>query len=319
MSKRALVVGINSYDTMPNLTCCVDDAAAIAARLEKNANGSKNYDVLRVTSDRKRVTEDVLRDSVSRLFADFRGGDALFYFSGHGLATDEGGYLVTQDAKDDDHGYPMQELLDAANDSGVGSILLILDCCHSGSLGNTGGAPGEQLATLREGVTILAASTASQTSQEGLEHSLFTELVLSALDGGAADVRGEVSAAAVYGYVEQALGAWQQRPMYKSHARRLKPIRLCEPAVPDDILLKLPELFRSPTRKLAMDPTFEHTVENHDPENVRKFDMFKVLRNAHLLTAEDGLDLYYAALGSKSVELTPLGRFYWQLAKDGRI
>ncbi len=319
MSKRALIVGINRYDNFEDLTCCVDDAKAIAERLDKHADGSKNYDCLLLTSERTKVTEAALRERVSQLFSDFRGGDAVFYFSGHGLATDEGGYLVTADAKDEDHGYPMAELLEAANDSGVGSILLILDCCHSGSLGNTGGDEGQRLALLTEGMTILAASTASQKSQEGLENSLFTELVLGALDGGAANVRGDVTAAAVYGYVEQALSAWQQRPMYKSHARYLKPIRHCAPAVPDEILLKLPELFRSPTRKLQMDPTFEHTVENHDPENVRKFDIFKQLRNANLLTSEDGIDLYYAALQSKSVFLTPLGKFYWRLAKEGRI
>ena len=213
----------------------------------------------------------------------------------------------------------MQELLDAANDSGVGSILLILDCCHSGSLGNTGGEPGRERTTLREGVTILAASSAAQLSQEGLEYSVFTGLVLSALDGGAASVRGDVTAAAVYGYVEQALGSWQQRPMYKSHARLLNPIRQCVPSVPDETLRELTTLFRSPYAKVQMDPTFEHTEDESTPENVQKFDTFKVLRNSNLLTTEDGLDLYFAALKSKSVRLTPLGKFYWQLATDNRI
>jgi len=319
VSKRALVVGNNSYDNFATLSCCIDDATAIGARLGKHANGRKNYDVLQLTGDRTAVTEAELRDAVSRLFADFRGGDAVFYFSGHGVATDEGGYLVTQDARDDDKGYPMADLLQAANESGVGSILLILDCCHSGSMGNTDNKEGGARATLSEGVTILAASTASQESQEGLEHSVFTELVLNALDGGAANVRGEITAAAVYGFVEQSLGAWQQRPMYKSHARHLNPIRHCEALVPDDVLLELPELFRAPHRPVAMDPTFEYTVEGSNPGNVRKFDRFKMLRNAGLLRTEEDKDLYYVALESKSVHLTPLGKFYWRLAKGGRI
>ena len=319
MSKRALVVGINRYDNFKNLTCCEDDAKAMIETLSRNADGSRNYDCLGLTGDKAQVTEDVLRGKVSELFTDFAGGDAIFYFSGHGVASDEGGYLVTKDAAPEDQGYPMQELLDAANDSGVGSILLILDCCHSGSLGNTGGEPGRELTTLREGVTILAASTAAQESQEGLEHSVFTGLVLSALDGGAASVRGDVTAAAVYGYVEQALGSWQQRPMYKSHARLLSPIRQCVPSVPDDILRELTKLFRSPYAKIEMDPSFEHTMSDCNPENVRKFDVFKILRNSNLLTTEDGTDLYYVALESKSVRLTPLGKFYWQLVTDNRI
>ena len=319
MNKRALVVGNTSYDNFPTLTCCVDDAKAMRERLAKHGNGSKNYDVLELTSDKSAVTEAALRDAVSRLFADFRGGDAVFYFSGHGVATDEGGYLVTQDAKDDDKGYPMLELLDAANASGVGTVLMILDCCHSGSMGNTSTEDGSARASLSEGVTILAASTAAQESQEGMEYSVFTGLLLSALDGGAANVRGEVTAAAIYGYVEQSLSSWEQRPMYKSHARHLNPIRHCEPAVPDDVLLNLPKLFRAPHRPVAMDPTFEYTVEGAVDENVQKFNQFKLLRNSGLLTAEDDMDLYYAALESKSVFLTPLGQFYWRLAKEGRI
>lgn len=319
MSKRALVVGNTSYDNFKTLTCCVDDAKAVAERLAKHADGSHNYDVLQLTSDKKAVTEAALRDAVSRLFFDFRGGDAVFYFSGHGLATNDGGYLVTQDAKDDDKGYPMAELLEAANDSGVNSVLLILDCCHAGNMGNSPGGDGVPRASLSEGVTILAASTSAQESQEGLEYSVFTGLLLSALDGGAANVRGEVTAAAVYGFAEQSLSSWQQRPMYKSHARRLDPIRRCEPAVPDETLLALPTLFRAAHRPVAMDPSFEHTEETANPENVAKFDQFKILRNSGLLATENNKDLFYTALDSGNVFLTPLGQFYWRLAKQGRI
>ena len=143
--------------------------------------------------------------------------------------------------------------------------------------------------------------------------------MLSALDGGAANIRGEVSAASIYGYAEQALGSWQQRPMYKSHARTLDPVRLCTPAVSDEALRRLPKLFRAPFMPYAMDPSYEHTDAAAKPEHVELFNLFKTLRNARLLIAEDNLDLYYAALGSKSVRLTPLGQFYWKLAADGRL
>jgi len=319
MGKRALVVGINNYDNAPALSCCVDDANAMAEMLSRNADRSPNYDCLTLTSDKAPVTEQSLRGKISQLFSDFRDGDAILYFSGHGEAAEDGGYLVTQDAREGERGYPMSELLELANESGIGSILLILDCCHSGSMGNTGGEPGHGHATIAEGVTILAASTASQESQEGLEHSLFTELVLSALDGGAANVRGQVTAAAIYGYVEQALSSWQQRPMYKSHARHLNPIRNCDPAVPDATLRELPQLFKVPYIELKMDPSYEVTEADSDAENVRKFNLFKQLRNSGLLTTENDKDLYYAALESKSVRLTPLGKFYWQLVSNNRI
>ena len=270
MKNRALIVGINNYENFVNLTTCVDDANAMTERLRRHADDSPNYDCLTMTSETTTVTEQALRHKVSQLFSDLRGGNAVFYFSGHGVTGEDGGHLVTQDASEDDQGYPMSDLLELANESGVGSILLILDCCHSGNLGNIGGKPGKKQARIAEGVTILAASTELQDAQEGLEHSLFTELVLSALDGGASNIRGQVTAAALYGFVEQSLSAWQQRPMYKSHARLLEPIRLCEPAVSDKVLREIPNLFKLPYTRVAMDPSFEFT-EGNDPENVRKF------------------------------------------------
>lgn len=318
--KRALVVGINNYENAAPLTCCVDDANAMAERLARHEDGTRNYDILKLTSDQGAVTEAALRTRIGQLFMDFRGGDAVFYFSGHGTATPDGGNLVAQDSSGENGGYPMAELLAAANDSGVGSILLILDCCHSGSMGNIGdNATGQPIANIAEGVTILSASSPVQESQEGLENSVFTGLVLSALDGGAANIRGEVSAASIYGYAEQALGSWQQRPMYKSHARTLEPVRLCTPAVSDAVLRMLPKLFRAPFLSFAMDPSFEYTEKSAKPENVELFNLFKVLRNARLLVAENDMDLYFAALESKSVRLTPLGQFYWKLAADGRL
>lgn len=319
MNKRALVVGINNYDNMPALSCCVDDARAMADVLSRHADRSPNYDCLTLTSDKAPVTEDALRAKISQLFADFRGGDVVFYFSGHGVTSDDGGYLATQDAKEGDQGFPMVELLEQANESGIGTVLMILDCCHSGDLGNTGGEEGQRQATIAEGVTILAASTALQESQEGMEHSLFTGLLLEAIRGGAANLRGEVTAAGVYGYVEQVFGSWQQRPMYKSHARHLKPIRQCEASVDDETLRSLPELFRLPFSKVQLDKSFEFTEDEAVPENVSKFNSFKSLRDGSLLTTEDGDDLYFVAMKSKSVFLTPLGQLYWQLAKNGRI
>ncbi|MGI9288946.1 MAG: caspase family protein [Pseudomonadales bacterium] len=319
MSKRALLVGNNNYANERDLTCCVDDAKAMAAMLGRHADGSRNYDCLLLTSDQGQVTEEALRGKVQQLTNDIRGGDVVFYFSGHGVASEDGGSLVTHDSKPDDRGYPMGELLEIANQSEVGSILLILDCCNSGSIGNSGNDQKYNQVTLTEGVTILAASSEKQESQEGLEYSLFTELLLHALEGGAADIRGYVSAASLYAYAEQALSSWQQRPMYKSHARQLNPIRHCEPAVRDDVLRQMTSLFRGPDMQIIMDPSFEHTHESHNADNVAKFNAFKQLRNAGLLNTTDGKDLYYAAMESGSAALTTLGKFYWRLVKNDRI
>ncbi len=315
MPKRALLVGIDSYDEAPELVCCVSDAIAMGELLSKNSDDSENYDCTVLTSDSSHITRPVLRKALRKHFDDF-SGDLIFYFSGHGIATEVGGFLVTQDGVQYDQGIPMGELLRLTNNCKAQSVLLILDCCHSGELGNVD--DGGSLATraeLRLGTTILAASRPTGEAQQGFEHSVFTALLLYALDGGAADIRGYVSAASMYGYVEQVLGPRDQRPMYKSHAARLNPIRCCRPAIEDETLRGLPTLFNTPDYELRLDPSFEHTSKNAKEENVAKFDMLKSLRNARLLHTEDGDDLYYVALRSKTVSLTPLGQLYWRLSE----
>ena len=45
MGKKALVVGIDEYPDNP-LCGCVNDAKEVASLLERNADGTKNFDVL---------------------------------------------------------------------------------------------------------------------------------------------------------------------------------------------------------------------------------------------------------------------------------
>lgn len=319
--RRALLIGIDNYDNTTGLNGCVSDATSMADLICKNENGSPNYEVKLLTSSKNRITRAVLRKEIQNLFSDFRG-DTLFYFAGHGTPTQIGGYLVTQDATKDEAGIPMSELLTLATQSKAREALLILDCCYSGSLGNPADLQNgdiENKALLREGVTILSASRPSQTSSEINGQGVFTELILGALSGAAADVRGRISAAAIYAYAEQSLGAWDQRPQYKSHANNLSPVRITTPRVTDEQLRKLTEFFKDKNDEYQMDPTYEYTETVAKPENVEIFDQFKIYRNAGLIETSHGDDLYYVALHSHSIRLSPLGKFYWRLVKENKI
>ena len=320
---RALIVGIENYDKIPSLTGCVNDARAMREVLESHEDSTPNFECRVLTSPgRHSITRKLLREELSKLFANY-DEDILFYFSGHGHPTEIGGYLVTQDAEAGEPGINMDELLTYANKSTARSVLLILDCCFAGGLGDPAALQGreriETKALLRDGLTILAASRPMQTAYEADGSGVFTSLVVGALRGGAADVRGRVSAAAIYAYVEQALGPFDQRPVYKSHAHMLEPVRRCQPAVPDSLLRELPEIFKNPEEGFRLAPSYEYTRKSAKPEHVELFDKFKLLRNARLVTTEGDMDLYFAALKKKSVYLTPLGRYYWQLARSRRI
>lgn len=322
LARRALLVGIDRYQNFGSLMGCVADAKAMRELLEIHEDGSPNYECHLLTSGQEVVNRKILRASCIELFENFEG-DVLFHFSGHGTPTKVGGFLATSDGDKEEPGLPMDELLILANKSKARSVLLILDCCHSGNMGNPAILQSkgsmENQAHLREGVTILAASRPGEPTAEEDGHGVFTNLVLGALDGAAADIRGRVSAAAIYAYAEQALGSWDQRPMYKSHADCLAPVRLCKPAVPDSLLRELPKIFNESNSPFQMDPSYEHTHPSVNQDHVTIFDKFKLLRNARLLVTEKDKDLYFVAVDSGWVKLSSLGQFYWKLAKAKRI
>lgn len=321
--KRALIVGIDHYQRLPQLSACVADARAMATLLARHDDGSRNYECRIATDiDDGPVTRERLRGECHALFDSF-DGHILFYFSGHGSPTRAGGLLATADGTDRDLGLLMDELLSLATASPAKSILLLLDCCYAGAAGNPAllRQPGATLgqALLREGLTVLASASDRGVASEALGHGVFTRLALGALAGGAADVRGRVSAASLYAYVEQALGSWEQRPMYKTYADQLPPMRQCRPSVPDALLRQLPELFPRAEDSLRLAPSFEYTAATAVARHVAVFNKLKLLRNANLLATQGGRDLYFIAMHHGWVKLSPLGRFYHGLAAKGLV
>lgn len=219
--RRALCIGIDEYPG-GTLRGCVSDAERIAAVLASNYDGSPNFDCRTVSAPVgggvNVITRVALREAIETLFRD-KADVALLHFSGHGTVNNLDGYLVSQDARKYDEGVAMGDILKWANDSRAAEVSIFLDCCFSGALGNLPAVDNKKT-LLREGVSILTASRGDQPSVETGGGGLFTSLVVDALGGGAADVLGAVTAPSVYAYVEAALGAWDQRPLFKSHVSR---------------------------------------------------------------------------------------------------
>jgi Caspase domain len=115
--RRALVVGIDHYASAP-LQGCVADAVSVADVLSSNADGSRDWsvDLLVSTEDGGcTITRDVLRGRLTKLFANPRDTDLLFYFAGHGAQSPWGADLVTQDFKTHSLGVSMNDALTLAN------------------------------------------------------------------------------------------------------------------------------------------------------------------------------------------------------------
>ncbi len=201
MLRRALVVGIANYPNKP-LSGCVGDATQIAAILSKHQDGTKNFACKKLTAPDDPVTRVELLKNLEELFA-HEADVALFYFAGHGVVNNLGGYLGTIDMRQYDEGVSMVEVLTLANHSEIDQIVIILDCCHSGKFGVIPAFKNDH-AVLREGISILCAGRASQAVEEKDSSGVFTALVCNALDGGASDVIGNVTVASIYAFVEQA-------------------------------------------------------------------------------------------------------------------
>jgi len=316
--KRALLVGIDKYKSMPPLKGCENDVKALTPLLSRNEDDSPNFACVSKTSAEGTVSRGNLLDAISALLkpgADF----ALFYFAGHGHQVKNDVVLATQDGQGSDLGVSMSEVLAYVQQSRVPEVSIILDCCFSGT---AGGVPqlGTDTATLRPGLSILTASRSNEVSVETPEgRGLFSTYLCGALEGGAADVLGKVTIAGVYAYLSESFGIWEQRPMFKANVERLHEVRLSSPAVPLPELRQLPDFFTTQDMELQLDPSYEPTEEPSHPEHEATFAILQHCRAAKLVEPVGEQHMYYAAIYKKSCRLTPLGKLYWSMAKQGRI
>jgi hypothetical protein len=256
-------------------------------------------------------------DNLVELFAQ-PADVALFYFSGHGYKDDVDGYLVTEDASTHTAGVSMTELLTFVNNSDVKEAVIILDSCHSGA---AGAIPiiDEKKVFLKEGTSILTASRASENAMEVDNSGIFTSLICDALKGGGKDVLGRVTVAGVYAYADQTLGAWQQRPLFKSFISKLVPLRICKPQIDLPILRLLSTYFPDADYEFQLDPSYEPEAEPDDAEHEKIFGHLQKYRASHLLVPVGEEHMYFAAINNKSCILTELGKFYWYLAKNNKL
>ena len=322
--RKALVIGIDDYPSAA-LRGCVNDASALGSIIETNGDGSPNFDVRLITNVQ---TKAELKGYIKDLFA----GDAdtaIFYFSGHGYLDEYGGgYIVTPDYKINDEGILMDEILNIANESKVKNKVIILDCCHSGSFGSPKSLNGKTT-QIGEGVSILTSSKADEVSMEVNGHGIFTNLLLDAMQGGAADLRGHITPGSIYSYIDQALGAWNQRPVFKTNITKFTSLRNVTAQVTIEVMRKLTTYFVAAENQLELNPSYEFTndpkIEHNYIEpyannsNVAIFKDLQKLASVGLVVPIDESHMYFAALNSKACKLTALGYHYWRLVKEKRI
>jgi hypothetical protein len=322
--KKALIVGINFYEHLDKLHGCVNDAYAIGQVFDRHTDGSKNFDskLMTAVDDSSAITRKELKEAVQGLFSD-DSEIALFYFAGHGYVEDNGGYLITSDCKDGDDGLPLEDVLHLANESKARNKILIFDSCHSGAAGSTKSLGDKAL--LSEGMTILTASSKDQYAQEINGSGVFTSLFVDAMNGGAANLLGDITPGSIYAHIDQSLGGWEQRPIFKTNVKAFTSLRKVVPPIQLSELKEIVLLFSRPDYEHPLDPSYEPQppAPNHgispDPENTRKFAILQKLNRLNLVKPVNADHMYFAAMNSTSCRLTVLGEHYWNLIKKGRI
>jgi hypothetical protein len=328
--KKALVVGIDDYPKNP-LSGCVNDAVAVANTLEKNGDGSPNFSVNLLTSKTAEVSAAVLSEAIANLF----NGDAdtaLFFFAGHGIINPEtnAGYIVSQNGAKGSWGMSLSEIMGLANNAypHIKSTVIILDSCHSGFAGEIPALGNAQIAAVGSGVTILTSCDRNEIAGEIDGHGLFTDILLDGLSGSSADICGRITPASIYSHIDQTLGPWEQRPIYKANVKTFVTLRQVSPKIPLEVLRRLPEYFPYTSFIFPLDPSFEPDRENvpaqfkNIPVNENNARIFKELQmcNRHgLVKPVDAEHMYYAAINSKACQLTGLGAHYRTLAEMKRI
>lgn len=314
--RRALVIGIDDYPSCP-LQGCVNDAERLTEVLSRHHDSRLNFHCETVIAPPSPVTRPLLRQKISKLFKE-RADVAFLHFSGHGTVNGLGGYLVTPDYCEYDVGIAMTEILALANQSPVADVFITLDCCHSGAFGVLPAVSNDKV-VLADGVSVI---TATRSGQEALEEGgggVFTSLLVEALEGGAAGLLGEVSAASIYAYIDNAMGAWDQRPLFKANVSQFVKLREAAPRLLPSLVQKLIEYFPLPAEPIELSPEFEPEVKPHDTEKEDQFRNLQKFRDAGLLEPIGAQSLYHAAVQSKACGLTILGRYYWRLVNDGKI
>ncbi|HEY8098360.1 MAG TPA: caspase family protein [Methylobacter sp.] len=328
--KRALVVGIDKYANNPfsPLTGCENDAVAVATTLATNGDGSPNFSVVLLSSDSTDVNAADLSLAVANLFT----GDAdtvLLYFAGHGLMDPKAhaGYIVSQDGKAGAWGVSLSDIVGQANRAypHIKSTVIILDSCQSGAAGEIEVLGDKDIAAIGTGVTILTACRRDGTAGEIGGHGIFTSLLLEGLQGTSADVCGRITPASIYSLIDQTLGPWKQRPLYKANVQTFITLRQIAPKIPLEVLRRLPVYFPDATDVFKLDPSCEPDRGEEtdklrhipvDDDKVRQYREMQACNRYGIVVPVDQPHMWHAAVYSTGCRLTALGAHYRRLAKD---
>lgn len=320
--RKALFLGLNEYDNIGRLNGCANDAQQMYSVLSRHADGRPNFNSRVFVSPGNNLSKSFIMENVKELFK----GDlevALFYFAGHGFFNEDinTGFIIPQNySQKEDNGIRIDDILEIARrNPKIQNTIIILDCCQSGSAGKSSILKGGS-SILDEGLTILTACKENEYAvEDGKGHGLFTKLMLEALHGGAGNILGKITPSSVYAFVDNALDAWEQRPVFKTNVSQFLSLRDITPRVPLEVLRNLPKWFPNSGSQYRLNPSYEPTSAEADENNMEIFRQLQLCNRHSLIEPVDAEHMYFAAMNSTACRLTVIGEYYRDLAEKGRF
>ena len=229
MKRYALVVGIGEYSALNSLSKPATDAKAIADLLKAQGDFQEVTLVNGTKAKPGWVDYDRLEKALTQFLKQAEGQDALIYFTGHGFTLEESrfvrrGYLATSSCKvkfkdqritSQEEGLSFDELNGRIQEAKLSSLLMLLDCCHSGFLIEDDLVKERLQAFSKNNYCLIAACRSFQEAyaMKRQEHSVFTGTLLdSLLPDKAKD--GVVTALDAFGFIERELKQSGQEPIF---------------------------------------------------------------------------------------------------------
>jgi len=187
--KWALVIGANDYTELGPLTYAAGDASAFAKALVERFGFAPEAIELITDAAESKARPDIatVTAALDRQLADKRldqGDLFIFYFSGHGVGTPTGDYLLPTDARKDaieKDGLPVKEVVRRFVKAGLRNVLFIVDACRGGEK-NTFGDDLRELGKQANIAVFLSCEPGTRSYEyPQLGHGAFTHFLLRAL------------------------------------------------------------------------------------------------------------------------------------------
>lgn len=320
----ALIIGVDKYAAdstgiVQNLTTCENDAKMMNDQLRRDYRGETFFSIETLLSNKAKFY--IVSERVNNLFNSINGDTVLFYFAGHAMKNSDDTYLLTTDYSATCPGISMHYLLCQAARHPNKKKIIILDCCYSGSFGTYDYL--KNLSMIPEN-TVILASTSSKDKAYGYgdKNGVFTSLFRDALESDIGNIFGEITTEDVYRFISSALSPWQQTPIYKANITKPIVLKKTQPKITADEIQLMTEIFTTKDSVIELSEDYLQFSELTTDE-LKKKEMFRLFEKLYiygLLTPTvNNINIYQAALNNKLIELTNLGKFYYECYINEKI